>query len=395
VTNSGGYTVEVRGLTTRIGTLDDSFLEEWSALYARQTGLANPFSHPVWVKTWLEYFVSPKDIFLHTVRTVGGELVGVAPFYRQQMKLGPVKIAKRLLFVGMGHSGATFEIPGLLAAPGLTREVTRAVVQSTTEFEGVDWFEVSLDSRVSWLENDWLGGSSNAYEIHRMIRACVVLPLEESWEAQLRALKRNVKESLRRSRNRLAKDGRPWKVVRLTDQGLDEAAVTRLLHLHNQRAESNRSTSDHHDVYADPQVRAFTMEVLPALGRTGAASIYELHIDGSHIASQLVLHAPGCLYFHSSGFDPSEWHLGPITFLQGEAIQDAILEGNKWVNFSPGPNVAKMRWSEQLHVYDDFVYCLGGRSSRFREAAQGQYAAWTLRRRSKEAAAKRRAEPSR
>ncbi|MCI1113970.1 hypothetical protein MOQ26_23450, partial [Stenotrophomonas maltophilia] len=79
-------------------------------------------------------------------------------------------------------------------------------------------------------------GEPAAFFRPHLARACVVLPLRDGWDATKATLKRNLKESLRRSRNRLAKDGRPWTVTTLTD-GIDAAAVDRFLDLHRRRSQ--------------------------------------------------------------------------------------------------------------------------------------------------------------
>ena len=109
--------------------------------------------------------------------------------------------------------------------------------------------------------------------------------------------------------------------------------------------------------------------MLPLLGARGRARILELEIDGEVVASQLVLHAPDLTDIHSSGFTPEVWNLGPATFLQGEAISAAADRGERWANMSPGPHVAKLRWSEQLDVHHDFAYGAGAKPLRWRYTA--------------------------
>jgi hypothetical protein len=49
-----------------------------------------------------------------------------------------------------------------------------------------------------------------------------------------------------------------------------------------------------------------------------------------------------------------------VTHLQAELVRHAIERGDTAVNFSPGPNVSKLRWSEQLWVTHEFA--VGGGS---------------------------------
>ena len=52
-----------------------------------------------------------------------------------------------------------------------------------------------------------------------------------------------------------------------------------------------------------------------------------------------------------------------------EATYFSRSRGEQWINFSPGPNVAKLRWSEMLDVHQDFAYGAGSKSLRWRYGA--------------------------
>ena len=89
-----------------------------------------------------------------------------------------------------------------------------------------------------------------AFFRHHGSRACVMLPLAGSWEETRAGLKRNIKESLRRSRNRIAKDGRSW-VIHRRGSDLDVSVVDRFLALHRKRA-AQQVAVEHGDAFADP-----------------------------------------------------------------------------------------------------------------------------------------------
>ena len=343
---------------------------EWDALFESQDGVANPFCAPEWVECWYEAFTAPKDRFIFTVRK-DDRLTAVAPFFQSRVAASRLPIAKRLQLVGAGQGSSLLELPQILAAPGQEREALRDLVASTlTADTGAHWLETSVTPAMAWFEPQWVNGTGNpvAFQRHQLSRACVVVPLAGSWLTTRSGLKRNVKESLRRSKNRIAKDGRPWTLHQHTDT-LDATVVNRFLELHRSRALQEQSSSKHPDAFADPARREFMRTVLPRLGKKGRAEILELELAGDIVATQLVLHAPALTYIHSSGFTSDVWDLGPVTFLQGEAISAAADRGEQWINMSPGPNVAKLRWSEQLDVHHDFAYGAGKPTLRWRYGA--------------------------
>lgn len=366
--SKGGLSVQLEDLDRLAGP----GREEWDALYERQGGVANPFCAPEWVETWYRHFTAPADRHLLVIRR-GDELVGVAPFYLDSLQVGKTAVISRLRLVGSGQGGSMLELPQVLSHPEHPRDVLRAVVAETMKRSpagrAADWTETAIPDAQGWFEPEWSYSTGEPVAFHRqqMVRACVVLRLAGGWESVRSGFKRNLKESLRRSRNRLAKDGRPHSVVAHTRE-LDTGTVDTFLSLHRHRSEHDASVV-HRDAYANPRHQAFLKDVLPRLGRRGRATLLELHLDGKIVAVQLALRAPGLAYLHSSGLDPEAWAMGPITFLQEQVVREAAERGDRWVNFSPGPNVAKLRWSEQVDVHHDFAYGSGGKSLRWKYGA--------------------------
>ncbi len=348
--------------------VDATQAAEWDSLFEQQAGTANPFLAREWALAWYDVVVPRRDRLLLFLRhTRSADLVGVAAYQNQKVRVSRATLAQRLVPVGSGLANSPVELPGVLAREDFCREVTRAVVAATTRLsEG--WAEIALGADQRWFEPEWLyaTGTEVAFYDHQRARACVVLDLDETWDATRSSLKRNVKESIRRSANRIKKDGRPWEVRRLSGAELDLGAIDRFLDLHRARASSGRATVNHHDAYESPVVRRIVRAALPGLAGRGLASIFELVVDGRVLASQLALHAPGTTYMHSSGFDQEAWELGPVTLLHTEVIRHAIERGDHRVNFSPGPNVSKLRWSETMWTANDFVYGSGGRSLKWR-----------------------------
>jgi len=356
--------------------LDGASRTQWDALHETQPPPANPFCAPEWVITWYRHFVQrAEDRMLVLVRTDEGRLVGVAPYFLHRHRLGRLPLQSRLRLVGSGQGSSLLEMPQVLTAPGEERRVLAALVEGfrldPVLSVATDWFDLAIAQGQGWPEPQWFTGkeAGGAFWRHSDAQACVVLPLQGSWQETQAALKRNVKESLRRSRNRLAKQELPYRVVaRSTD--LDMATVDRFLTLHRARADQRATGSAvHPDAFADPLRRGFMRELLPQLGAAGRATMWELWLSERQVAVQLVLHSCGTVYVHSSGVEEDVWELGPVTHLQEHAFRAGCERGDTWVNFSPGPNLAKLRWSEQLLRHDEFAIGFGGRRTLLRHAA--------------------------
>jgi CelD/BcsL family acetyltransferase involved in cellulose biosynthesis len=89
----------------------------------------------------------------------------------------------------------------------------------------------------------------------------------------------------------------------------------------------------------------------------GRAELLTLDVAGTARAALLVLRAPGASYVAASGVDPDWWHVSPVTLLQWTAMCRAVARGDTEVNLSMGPDVAKLRWSEQVVPHMEFVVC--------------------------------------
>lgn len=367
-----GYVVE----RWDVGAVTGQHRGEWDGLHSRQSGVANPFCSPDWVLEWYRTYVpDPTRRHLLAVRTPDGVLAGVAAMYEQVVGPRRLPVGRRLVPVGYGQ-GTPLELPQVLTTDAEARAVHHAVVRWTRD-AGADWAELSIARDQAWFEPGWVEDTTthSPHYSHRAARACVVLDLEGTWDEVRGGLKRNLKESLRRGRNRLTKSGRSWEVRTLEGSELDAAAVHRFFALHAARADFDGTTSSHPDAYADTRRRDLLVRLLPKLADAKGASLLELVVDGEVVAVQLALHAPGTSYVHSSGLDPAYWEFSAVTLLQAELVRSAIARGDRVVNFSPGPNVAKMRWSERMHVQDDFAYGTGSRAAGLRFLAFSQLAA--------------------
>lgn len=351
----------LRITTVAPSALTGADIAEWDELFDRQSAPSNPFLNPTWVLSWYNLFSEHDDRFVIMVRhAVTNDLLGVAPMHRQTLRVGPIRIAHRLVMVGIGVGPNPFELPGFLAHPDHSRDVARAIVNETLD-SAADWCELAIDPNQGWFEPEWTYGRDEpaTFSQYQRPRACVVLPLKPTWDELRTTFKRNIKESVRRSQNRLANSGRRFSLNRQTGESVTVEMVGHFLDLHRMRSHNDRASVHHPDAFADARHRDLLLSVVPKLAVEGRASIIELEIEGVVLASQLVLMSPSSSYIHSSGFHPDIWAFGPVTYLHAEVIKAAIDRGDSVVNFSPGPNVSKLRWSEQLWVTNEFAYGSG------------------------------------
>lgn len=357
-------------LITDTGALD-ALLPEWTALF-HASGCPNPFAHPDWLATWARHFLAAQELYVLTVRD-GERLVAVAPLYRRAYGLAGRTVMTRLGLLGTGRSSALTELPQILCGPGEERRSLRALMRflGTREADW-DWVELSLPPEQGWFEPEWLPRSEEgrASVLGAGAMACVVLPLPPAGAELFPNLKRNVKESVRRGRNRLKRSGHEWRVRRVDEDSPElEDALAHLVRLHHARSQMEGGVQ-HPDYLAPPATRAFLGEVAGRMARAGSLAVWLLEVEGRPVAGLLVLHANGAIFTSSSGVDPEWWDFNPSTVILAEVLQEAIDRGDSLANLSIGPTVAKLRWSEELQVHHQFAV-VGARSRSHR--AYGLY----------------------
>jgi len=326
---------------------------QWQALHDA-SGDTNPFSGPDWALTWLEHFTGDARAqpLVLEVRD-DDRLVGVAPLYRRAALRG---LATVVLTAGTGGTWiGPYELPSILALPERGRDVARAVVGHLCAEPGAwDCSRLVLGSAAPWLEPEWLPDWTFTL-LQRKTKAAAVLPLGAGVDVYTG--RRNLKESLRRARNRLTRefgaDG--WSVERVTDPAEVPAAFDRLIALHGERAQLREGRPVHADTYADPAVRAFLRDVIARMAARGSVSVYELSIKGEVGASQLVLHTSCAGYSSTSGVSERAWPYSAVTYLLSVAVKDAQEAGHRQLNLSTGPNQAKLRWTEQVQTTTEFA----------------------------------------
>jgi CelD/BcsL family acetyltransferase involved in cellulose biosynthesis len=331
----------------------------WAQLHAR-AGCSNPFAHPGWLVPWAERFARADDLRCLLVAD-RGELVGVAPLYVDRT----LPAASVLRVLGTGGSSALVELPEVLSHGDHARRVLRAVVGwSWANTHAWAWAELPVAAGQGWLEPGWLPdtGAGAGNVVHKGVRACVVCALPSEPDALERGMKRNLREALRRARNRLGRTGEPWSIeVHEGDAvagGLDD-----LVELHEARA-TLPGKVHHPGRFGDAAARAFLREAVTAVGQGPGAEILVLRVGDRPAAARLVLHANEAIYLGWSGVSAEHYDISGVTLLTAEAMRRAIARGDRKANLSTGPDTAKLRWSETLEVHHEFLVCAPRRAAR-------------------------------
>lgn len=322
---------------------------EWAALDA---GLSprTPFSSPLWCATWWRHFarsrLSARDRMRVLAVREGTRLAGVAPMMlTTRPSVGPIR-ARELQF--FGADAYMTELRGPVCRPEESDAVVAALdahlKARASEWDWVQWRGLrKAEPEAAWphaaLPLDGYAELTDHY-----------LTLPATWEAFRGGLPRNIKESLRKCYNSLARDGHAFGLRVVSGPEEAEAALRTFLDLHRGRA-AVTGTVDHIDVFAAPETRRFLLDYGAALARAGELRVFQLVVGEAVVATRIGIVLGRELYLYYSGYDPAWGRYSVMTTAVAEAIRWAIGEGFSLVNLSTGTDVSKMRWRPQQVVF--------------------------------------------
>jgi hypothetical protein len=354
---SAGLVVEAVSRRDVVGVLP-----EWRDLH-RRVGTWSPFSDPDAQLAWCELFVpSGHECILTVRRTTTRELVAVLPLF--QARLGAGRLGVRALQpFGTLHEPLLHELPELLVDPACARRVLAATVAWLAAHRDWDWVELPLGQDQAWFEARWAtdAGLAPAVVVHKEVVPTVVLELPSSGESPV--LKRNLRESLRRSRNRVKRLSGDWTVDCVgPDDARWDHAVDDLRSLHRARAGMDGVVA-HDDVFAGTSQAALVHAVARSSARA-RPRVFRLLRDRTAVAALLTFDCGDRTWLSVSGVAVEHWGLGAVTLLQWEAVQEAARAGRRTVCFPTGVDTAKLRWSRDVRVSHVFVLVNPRRRSR-------------------------------
>lgn len=323
-----------------------SLKNEWIRVFDRSR-TQNPFLSWEWVSAWVEHFCGER---LRTVVVRERErTIAIAPFHLNRYLIGPGLYTNALQLLGPKEVQHLFEMREILAEPGYEALAMAAILDRVATGSGYDWIELSAyGSGLATLTELLEARNDGRFKVEvGPMTEIPVVALEDTWDAQRQKLKRNIKESIRHCYNSLRRDGHAHLYLADGGEADARAAAARLVDLHHQRA-LLAERRWHRDHFADDAIRAFELDVLRRMHDAGRLRFAEVTIDGQVVANRACLQTHGSVYLYYSGFDPAWWKYSVMTLLVTETIREAIANGMSNVNFSPGIDDSKSRWSPEL-----------------------------------------------
>jgi CelD/BcsL family acetyltransferase involved in cellulose biosynthesis len=309
---SGGLRVEV----VTDGAALEGLAAEWDVLFRAVD--AAPFQSPAWLIPWWDVF-SPGEPFVVTVRGDGGRLVGLAPLY--------VEEGRRLRPIGLALS----DVLDVLLLPELAGPAGAAMTAFALERAPGPWWLDELPPGAAGLT---LQARPEDHDHVEVASPRVVVPLGQSLSDTVPARQR---AHLRLARNRAARRGLS---AREADADTLPELLEALFRLHGARWGARGEPG----VLADARVQRFHHLAARRLLRAGVlrlrAVLVEGHIAGVHYG----FHHRDRAYSYLHAFDPTFSFESPGTIVCGDAIEAAVREGARELDFLRGREAYKRAW---------------------------------------------------
>jgi CelD/BcsL family acetyltransferase involved in cellulose biosynthesis len=346
----------------------DAFLgleSEWRDL-ARRARTGNPFLSWEWVSEWARMFWD--DQLVTVVVDLDSTPVAIAPFCPGPSVPAPGVRSKNLQLLGPRWGWNLSEMGSVLIDPAHASEALAATVEHLWQRARWDWIEVMAfgDDIDAW-QQALRRVTVNVDTSVESVSEIPVMRLDKSWEALRSRLRRNVKESIRRSYNAPRRDGVEYSYrEHRTVVGLD-AALDDFFRLHRARSEASGGPS-HADHFFRPSAQLFLRRVSRRMAEAGLLSISVCKARGASVAVQINFEVDGWLYLYYSGFDPRWARYSVMTYTRTRSLRSAIDRHLESVNFSPGVDQAKKRWDVTMIPMQRFSIVLDRRQSRARFA---------------------------
>ena len=324
---------------------------EWLAL-ADRLRIELPFVDYRWMAAWWRNLRRgdrwTSDALYVLAFRRNGSLIAIAPYTLTSRRLLGVHLLRVLQPIGADPN--ITEVRGLLVAPEDEHAVTAALVEHVRTL--VDCDTLSLTGlRVDGEAATAVAAIPDADEEQSL--SMFVLPLAPTWDELRTSLPRNLRESLRKCRNSLVRDNHVPTFRALDGEAEIVAVLPRFFELHRNRADAT-DTVAHADVFAHESGREFLADAVREFARAGRIRLFTMEIEGVIVAMRFAFICHDCLYLYYSGYDLAWGKYSVMTSVTAEAIQYAIGNNLKRVNFSTGADQSKLRWRPEEIVMRRF-----------------------------------------
>lgn len=338
----------------------------WEQLLQHSIG-PTIFSTAEWLGAWWNAYSHGKQLIALAFLNSSGELVGLAPFYREKIHGG----IKRLRLVGDG-TGDSDDLD-LIFRSGQKEVCCRALIEWLASESAWDLCELNTLPADSPNVGPLLYGLKKQRWVpvmYKRPKSAVVLP--GSWDSYLEQLPREHAKGIERYTRRLHRHY-VARIFKCTEEEELAGYLEILFDLHQKRWNAQGVPG----TFALPERKQFYSDFNRAFLRRGWLEFWLLELDGKIAAAQLAFRYGDTVYQLQEGLDPAHYSDRVGQVLRSHVIRQLIAEGVRRYDYLGGDEAHKRNWGAQPGSYTDvhIVAKSWSRAHLYVRARHGAYAA--------------------
>ena len=320
---------------------------KWNALF-EECSDPTPFQSLAWNEGWWEVFRRSSRLITRDavilILSCRGEIIAFFPMFRVILSMLGIPLLRHVK--PMGSDPNLTEVKTGIVRKGCGRCAYAAVVDY---FKKVDrrWELLSFPAAPGGVLD-----AGDALSIEHPTVPVIegfTVALAPDWDAFHRRLKRNVKEDIRRSHNRLKHDGIELVFSCLSNSAAIRDMLPEFYRLHSER--SRKPHSVHHPDYFQPEKSRSFIDLLASDPVNSGIRLFVLKDGDRLVAARLAFETPGGTYLYYSGYNLEYGKYSVMTRLVVEILKRSIASGQKYVHLSFGRDGSKTRWSPREVAY--------------------------------------------
>jgi CelD/BcsL family acetyltransferase involved in cellulose biosynthesis len=318
----------------------DALKEEWDQLLDDSDQCVY-FLRWSWNRLWWRYYAPAHSrLFIITYRNEHGRLVGVAPFYWRERRVGGITYLRELQFLGTGIGIKINEYMDIVARRGYERMVADMTADSLRRNDRWDrlWLWcIPASSTV-------LSHFQRAMGENTLVTVCDhahYVDTSNDWESYIQGLGKSTRYNIKHRIRHLFKEHTCNLRLVETSEEL-ESAMNDLVQLHQARWESKGESGS----FKLPGFESFLKEAMRVSLAEGRLRLWMLTVDGRIAATLVAFVDRGVAHYFQGGFDPaySEYRVGIV--LLGLCIQRCFEAAElREFDFMGGGAKYKDRWT--------------------------------------------------
>ncbi|MEK9136550.1 MAG: GNAT family N-acetyltransferase, partial [Bacteroidota bacterium] len=310
----------------------DRLQPAWDALL--QESAISPFQSFEYQRTWWKHFgeTNPRATLHIVTVTDNDRLVGVAPFFVEEIRVVAGISYRRLAFIGREVT----DYLDLLVAHGHEEPCVRRIAQHladlSSQVDVVLLEDITERSRTCELLYDQL--TMTGLPGNRFVAAdCPRTQLRDSWEATLESFNIDHRREIRRRKRNLNKNFTVEFETTSSETNILED-MEEFIRMHQHRW----TKSGHRGVFADPRVASLHREIAPLFFKRGWLFLGFLRVDGRRIATNYgyFFHDELSIFLGGATEAPDVWKYSPGRVLTGYCMEEAIQRGMRVYDFMRG-----------------------------------------------------------